>query len=609
MDGFSKQQVIDQLALLFKTTEYEIRSRLDRSSFVVKKGIDFATAEKYKAKLEQYGCAVDIHPESNPQAIIVPAAAPQVPTIPQAFTNAGPSLSLPSHPIEQRETLEQSGFGFDTVQAKSPLIKKRSYKVRFVMGRNYQKMAPNSFKFYGKGSVEIDSERVKVSGKRHRLFWFGAREEHEFRYANIYNVRSNGKFVLFEVLSENTKLPIQVGFNALEIQAAFEIVNLLPQQQTEAFVNEQAELNDFKQRLDHLSPGAPITPIIVALNVAVFVAMALGGAGFWIAKPSVAINWGSNFGPMTLDGQWWRLFTATFIHFGIIHLLFNMLALYQTGRMVERMFGSFRYLMLYVFSGLIASSASLLWNPTVNSAGASGAIFGVYGGLLVFMLNPKNEVPRSVMNEHRNSTLAFIAYCLFNGFTHSGIDNGAHVGGLLGGMIMGYLLARPINASLRFESDKKQLITAGVIGLLILSFSGFQLLNPSEDRKQELVFTQGLNLFIAQEGKVLEDTQRLFPKQKTIGSDQASSIADKMEKDILPQWERFYQLISKAKLRNDSRKFPLQQTLLVYLNDRKRSCVLIIEGIRKDDKQMILQAGELLKDADIQVQNMKKLKI
>ena len=132
-----------------------------------------------------------------------------------------------------------------------------------------------------------------------------------------------------------------------------------------------------------------------------------------------------------------------FLHFGLLHIALNMWVLIALGPQVERLFGSACYLLLYLFSGLCGSVASLWWHPGINSAGASGAIFGVIAGLLAFTLNPATRLPASITGNQRTSALVFIFYNLANGFGHQGIDNACHVGGLLGGLLMGWLLAQP----------------------------------------------------------------------------------------------------------------------------------------------------------------------
>ena len=127
-----------------------------------------------------------------------------------------------------------------------------------------------------------------------------------------------------------------------------------------------------------------------------------------------------------------------------MYLAFNMWCLWSLGSLAERLFGNWTFLMLYVLSGLGGSICSLLWNPTVISAGASGAIFGVAGGLITFWLLGRLSIPKSVIKRDLNSLLWFVGYNLFHGLTGTGVDNAGHVGGLLAGLLMGTFLHWPL---------------------------------------------------------------------------------------------------------------------------------------------------------------------
>jgi hypothetical protein len=114
-------------------------------------------------------------------------------------------------------------------------------------------------------------------------------------------------------------------------------------------------------------------------------------------------------------------------------------------RLTERIFGSTRFVGLYFLAGVSGSLASVLWNPHVNSVGASGAIFGVIGGLLAFLGRPNSGVPPTVVSELRSSLLPFLLFSLWMGFVYPHTDNAAHIGGLVGGWLAGHLLARSIH--------------------------------------------------------------------------------------------------------------------------------------------------------------------
>ena len=220
------------------------------------------------------------------------------------------------------------------------------------------------------------------------------------------------------------------------------------------------------------------------------------------------IPWGSNYALKTLGGEWWRLFTSMYLHFGLLHLLFNMWALGSMGPLVERLIGSARFLLLYLFAGLCGSIASLLWNPVVNSVGASGAIFGVLGALLAFMVNPKTQIPATVGTAQRNSALTFIAYNLLNGVTHHGIDNACHVGGLVGGFAMGWLLARPLDPEARRE-EAPGLSVGLVVGIAVLFIISWPLTHPSPDTLVKRQFLVALTPYVNLESQALSRAAEL----------------------------------------------------------------------------------------------------
>ncbi len=180
--------------------------------------------------------------------------------------------------------------------------------------------------------------------------------------------------------------------------------------------------------------GYLATPLIIGANVAVFLGMTLTGASFLEPSNDVLLTWGANFRPLTLDGQWWRLLTSCFVHIGILHLLMNMYALVFVGALLEPFIGTVRFTIAYLLAGIAGSTASLIWHDMTLSAGASGAIFGIYGVFLALLLtNVIDVVQRKAL---LLSIGVFVAYNLLNGL-REGIDNAAHIGGLAAGIAAG----------------------------------------------------------------------------------------------------------------------------------------------------------------------------
>ncbi len=179
-----------------------------------------------------------------------------------------------------------------------------------------------------------------------------------------------------------------------------------------------------------------ITPLLAFLNTAIFFIMVMAGVGFIMPETESLVEWGGNFPPDTINGDWWRLFTACFLHAGVLHLLMNMIVFIYIGVLLEPFIGSIKFLMVYILSGIFASITSVVWNTGMAvGVGASGAIFGMYGffiALLVFKYFDSKDRKGILI-----SILIFAGYNVMNGLVDEGVDNAAHIGGLIGGFIIG----------------------------------------------------------------------------------------------------------------------------------------------------------------------------
>jgi len=184
-----------------------------------------------------------------------------------------------------------------------------------------------------------------------------------------------------------------------------------------------------------------LTQVIFGINVAAFVGMALASSTVMDFPVRELIAWGANVGALTFSGEWWRLLTNIFLHGGLLHIAFNMWALWNLGQLCESLYGRWTYATIYLTCGVGASLASAAWHPYVPSVGASGAIFGLAGALIAAFKLGEFSVPRSALTGTLRSLGAFVVYNLVFGFALPGIDNSAHVGGLVTGLIVGALIA------------------------------------------------------------------------------------------------------------------------------------------------------------------------
>jgi len=209
----------------------------------------------------------------------------------------------------------------------------------------------------------------------------------------------------------------------------------------------------------------PVTVALITASVLVFAIMVLRGVSAFNPTPQQAISFGADFGPLTLNGQWWRLGTSMFVHFGLIHLGLNMWCLWNLGRAAERLLGRFSYLLAYIVSGIFGSIASVYWHPLAAGAGASGAIFGLAGVLVSFVYLKKTPAHLQINSKMLGSLGTFIAYNLVFGAAIPGISNAAHIGGVVMGLAVGALLP---SASASESSRRTRLSLVVVLSAIVL---------------------------------------------------------------------------------------------------------------------------------------------
>jgi rhomboid protease GluP len=243
-----------------------------------------------------------------------------------------------------------------------------------------------------------------------------------------------------------------------------EQIEALRKQTMETATEQTKQAGEVDKVMNFSSSNLYATYAIIAINAIVFILMAINGAGFFESNSLVHIKWGSNYTPLTLSGDWWRLITCVFIHFGIIHIAMNTYALYMAGVYLEPMLGKTKYVLAYLCTGVFASIASLWWHKEgVNSAGASGAIFGLYGVFLALLFT--NLIPKQIRTSLLSSIGVFVVYNLIYGMK-SGVDNAAHIGGLLSGIVIGFIFYPLLKTT--DNKDKTNIVLAGIAAATIL---------------------------------------------------------------------------------------------------------------------------------------------
>ncbi|MGQ0511380.1 MAG: rhomboid family intramembrane serine protease [Betaproteobacteria bacterium] len=346
---------------------------------------------------------------------------------------------------------------------------------------------------------------------------------------------------------------------------------------------------------------------LLAANVVVFAAFAGAGGGVMDADPQMLIRWGSNFGPYTADGQWWRLLSAAFLHGGLVHLAVNMVTLADVGRLCERLFGWGRFLTLYLLSGLAGSAASLWWNPQVNSVGASGALFGVLGAVLVFMLDRRNGIDPGAMKAHAASMAVFIAYGVVNGLASTNIDNAAHLGGLAAGAVLGFAFGRPPGSN-RVEP----LRMAAGIAACALAVAGLASLTPNNRAgfEAERQFREDLKAFTKEEERLVASLRTLIAKAQAPGAKgeelrpEAASIA--------AGWDAARQRFAAQRVAPESSLYLLQQDMAAYTAARHRAMDELVRAFEErqqpDARARVKAFNGLMKEGDAIVEKIQKHK-
>jgi rhomboid protease GluP len=329
--------------------------------------------------------------------------------------------------------------------------------------------------FRGSGTLTIlgAGGEFQFEGRRRALF---SRKPlvREIGNGSIYNVSVRGRRIQFTI-KDARGVPERTNFVffARDERDVASIGARLPSRVDEDYSAGLGFYEQLRRLPQARKPYTSATNIIIALNVAVFLAMVgfLGAQFFDVTDMAPYIRFGANNGAATTDGEWWRLLTSMFIHFGFMHLALNMWALYQSGHLVERLQGRALYWLTYLGSGLGSGFASLAWNgDKIWSAGASGAIFGVYGALFGYMLREKQSLPNAVFRPMMRSTLLFVGYNLVFGMMNSGIDNAAHVGGILTGFALGWLTAPPLDLAERSRVMGNRItIAAGAILVIVVT--------------------------------------------------------------------------------------------------------------------------------------------
>ena len=328
-------------------------------------------------------------------------------------------------------------------------------------------------------------------------------------------------------------------------------------------------------------PRLPVTFALIAANLLVFAAMLAAGAGLWHSANGVQLAWGANFGPATQDGQWWRLGSALFLHFGLLHLAMNMLALWDGGRLVERMYGHVRFVAIYFVAGLVGNVASLVAQGSgAVSGGASGAIFGVYGALIAYVWAHRGRIHAADFRWLFWGALIFTALAVGFGFVVPGIDNAAHLGGLLTGTLTGAALI-----PWRHRAAAAAALALTVAGLVLA------LPAPKYRWSEETQARGEIRQFLGEDAAITARWQTLL-KEGERGALSFDQLAGSIETDVAGRYAESFEELSALKLSGAAPSAATIDSLRHYAEQRRDASKALAEGLRARDERQIRKALE-----------------
>ncbi len=336
-------------------------------------------------------------------------------------------------------------------------------------------------------------------------------------------------------------------------------------------------LDQLQERVERV----PLTLLLIAANLLVFALMLSHGAGLWHSSNSVQLAWGANFGPATKDGEWWRLGSALFLHFGILHLAMNMLSLWEGGRLVERMYGWGRFALIYFGSGLCGNLLSLIaQGDQAVSGGASGAIFGVYGALMVYLWRERGHFERAEFKWLFWGVVSFSVVTIALGLQVTGIDNAAHIGGLLGGLLCGVAF---------FPGGGRGRGHAAIALVACLSLLLVSIPAPRYRWSEEMQARGMISELLGEDARISARWDALLNHAGTADFS-FDQLAGSIETEVINPYEQSFEQLAKLRLNPNAPSATALESLRNYVGMRRDASRALAEGLRAKDPARIREA-------------------
>lgn len=360
---------------------------------------------------------------------------------------------------------------------------------------------------------------------------------------------------------------------------------------------EQQRQQDLAQHLMAGTPRVFVVWIIAAINAAAYLVAGLIGAGWIDPDPGKMLTLGADYFALTMSGQYWRLLTSAFLHFGFIHLAANMYALVSVGPLAERLFGNVFFAVLYLFSAVLSGLASVWWDRHAVSAGASGAIFAVYGAVISFVLVHREAFPKTAARSILQGMAVFVGYNVLYGLSHKGISNSGHLGGLASGLLLGALMARPVDRARRGAQTNWRMALGVAVGSVAVAAS-LALMPASEvDLKAEYAFKAAREEMMAEEEKASELTRSMWALVKEDKLNDAQ-FSRRLDQEVVPLWDKMVSRLEGAAVGEKSPSRDLYDVLTAYTRARREAYSQLRDGLMTGDEAALKQYDVKMKQGD-----------
>lgn len=350
----------------------------------------------------------------------------------------------------------------------------------------------------------------------------------------------------------------------------------------------RAAVEEFDRSLRALTPRTPMTFLVLGVSGIVFLLMAISaGGGLLEAFPDAALaDWGANQPALTANRQGWRLFTAMFVHFWLLQLLFNGWTLLDLGRLMERVLGGAGFLLVYLAAGFAGNLAHAIWQPDRLVAGSTGAIFGLLAALAGVLIRDRRAIPAVVTARLRKSVPAFLAFNVGYGLILKRLDAANYLGAVAAGLACGLIMARPLTASGVANRWRGNLIVAALTAVMVVAAATL-VSPPAADMKAEF-------------DRLVELESRLTSIYEAGRADQRvpeRRFADLIDDEIIRPWRA-----ERTRLESLGRVAPADQPAWRILKDyvrlREQSWALLAQALRSGDKETLEQAKQKSREAD-----------